>query len=283
MIIKSMSRKNISFLKLLKYFEKEQVKSRFIHNLYSNINDRKQIIKEFMANAKYLKNSRGKVFLYHEILSLENNNLTLKEQEKILQDLTKNYIQARANEHLVYGVIHEDTNNLHIHLMISSNKVSENKRVRLSKSEFKNIQASLESYKNRTYPQLSKTSHYQDKTKDISKSKNREQEIKHKRNKQTKKEFLKESLQNIFTRSLSKVALENSLKDKGFYLYKRGSNFLIKYENKNYRLKTLGLDNLYEQTLTKLEKIEKRKEKRRSFKNEKIRDKTINQSFSRQR
>jgi hypothetical protein len=216
MIIKSMSRKNLSFAKLLKYFEKEQVKSRYIHNLYSNIANKKQIIKEFMANAKYLKNSRGKVFLYHEILSLENNNLTLKEQEKILQDLTQKYIQARANEHLVYGVIHKDTNNLHMHLMISSNKVAENKRTRLSK-----------------------------------------------------KEFLKENLQNIFVRSLSKTALENSLENNGFYLYKRASNFSIKYENRNYRLKTLGLEYEYKQALTRIEKIEARREKRQSFKDEK--------------
>ena len=219
--------------------------------------------------------------MYHEILSLEDNNLSLKQQEKILLDLTKQYILLRANDNLVYGVIHKDTNNSHIHLMISSNKVSENKRVRLSKSEFKNIQASLESYKNRTYPQLSKTNHYQSKTKDISKSKNCEQEIKHRRKKQTKKEFLKENLQNIFARSLSKTALENSLKNNGFYLYERGINFSIKYENRVYRLKTLGLDLEYKKTLNKIKIIEARQEKRQSFKDVKTKNKF--QSSTRER
>jgi hypothetical protein len=281
MIIKSMSRKNLSFAKLLKYFEKEQVRTRFIHNLYSKIANKKQIIKEFMANAKYLNNSRGKVFLYHEILSLENNNLSLKEQEKILQDLTHKYIQVRANEHLVYGVIHQDTNNLHMHLMISSNKVAENKRTRLSKKEFKDIQASLENYKNQTYPNLEQTQIYQNKTKDRSKSKQKEQEVKHRRNKQTKKEFLKENLQNIFVRSLSKIALENSLENNGFYFYKRASNFSIKYENRNYRLKILGLEYEYKQALTRIEKIEARREKRQSFKDEKTKKKS--QGFSKER
>lgn len=276
-----MSRKNLSFGKLLKYLEKEQVRSRFIHNLYSNLNDRKQIIKEFLENSKHLKNARGKVFLYHEILSLENNNLTLKQQEKILQDLTHKYIQARANEQLVYGVIHNDRNNLHMHLIISSNKVAENKRTRLSKQEFKDIQANLENYKNQTYPTLQKTQIYQSQTKDRTKSKQSEQEIKHRRKKQTKKEFLKENLQNIFARSLSKTALENSLENNGFYLYQRASNFSIKYENRNYRLKTLGLDLEYKQALTRIEKIEARREKRQSFKDEKTKNKS--QSSSRER
>jgi hypothetical protein len=268
MIIKSMSRKNKSFWQLLRYIEKEQVTSRFIWNLYSNINDRKNIVKEFIANAKHLKNARGKVYIYHEILSLEDSSLSLKRQEEILQDLTRKYISSRANNHLVYGCIHNDKNNLHMHLMISSNAILEQKRTRLSKQKFKQIQQNLEIYKNHTYPELGKSNFYNQQHKDRSKTKKDEQEIKHRRKKQTKKEFLKENLQSIFARSLSKTALENSLKNNGFYLYQRATTFSIKYENKSYRLKTLGLDLEYKKALGRIEKIEARKERRSEFKRE---------------
>ena len=281
MIIKSMSRKNKSFLQLLRYLEKEQITNRFIWNLYSNANDTQSIAKEFMQNSKYLKNARGKNYIYHEILSLEESNLSLKQQKSILYDLTMKYVQSRANSNLCFGVIHNDRNNLHMHLMISSNKISEQKRTRLSKKDFKQIQNNLEIYKNNTYPELGKTNYYNSLAKDTSKSKQAEQEIQHRRKIQTKKEYIKETLQDIFTRVLSKKELENSLKNIGFYLYKRGSNFSIKYETRVYRLKTLGLDSLYQTTLNKMTTREKRKEKRQSFKDEKT--KNNSQKFSRNR
>ena len=254
MIIKSMSRKNTSFAQLIKYFEKEQVNSRFSWNLYSCMNDRDSIIKEFESNSKYLKNARGKVYLYHEVLSLEKNNLSIKKQQEILQDLSKKYISQRANESLVYGVIHNDTNNLHMHLMISSNKVLSSKRERLSKKEFKTIQHTLEQYKNEYYKELTQTNFYEQKQ--------------YTKSKQSKKEFVRENLEYIFKRSLSKVSLENALKNQGFTIKQKGVNFVVEYENKTYRLKTLDLDIKYKQTLSRHIKTELRKEKRQEFKQE---------------
>ncbi|RLA84253.1 MAG: hypothetical protein DRG78_01975 [Epsilonproteobacteria bacterium] len=279
MIIKSMSRANQTFYQLIRYFEKEQILNKFAWNLYSDLEDEAELTREFLDNAQYLKNSRGKVYLYHEILSLEKNNLTLEEQQQIINDLTKQYIQQRANNHLVYGVIHNDTNNLHMHLMISSNKVLEHKRTRLSKAQFKQIQKNLELYKNLTYKhQLKPTYIYlKPKVKEHIKEKIQEQEMKHRRKKQTKKEFVREQLQNIFKRSISKVALENSLKNKNFEINTRGLNIGVRFENKNYRLKTLGLDYEYKQTLTRFTKREKLREKRSEFKKEKT------QSFYRSR
>jgi hypothetical protein len=81
------------------------------------------LAKEFNDNAKTLKKSRGKVYLYHEVISLENTKLDNKQSKEILHKLADKYISLRAKNHLVYGVIHNDTNNPHIHLMISSNEV----------------------------------------------------------------------------------------------------------------------------------------------------------------
>lgn len=263
-----MSRKNLSFYQLLNYFEKEQVQERFTWNLYSSLVDKQEIIKEFMENAEYLKKSRGKVFMYHEVIALEKNDLSLERQTEILKELTKLYVIQRANEHLVYGVIHQDTKNLHMHLMISSNKISENKRVRLSKKEFAHIQKQLEQYKNQKFEkELEQTQLYQ-KEKEQVKETVKEQEIKHRRKKQTKKEEVREQLEKIFNRSFSKEALEKAFKDQGFELYQRGKTIGIKFENKSYRFKTLGIEQEYKQTLSKFTKREQRQEKRQEFKHE---------------
>ncbi len=45
-----------------------------------------------MKNSEYLKNTRGKNYLYHELLSLEQNKLSLQEQKEILLDLANKYL-----------------------------------------------------------------------------------------------------------------------------------------------------------------------------------------------
>jgi predicted ribosome-associated RNA-binding protein Tma20 len=273
MIPKSMSRKDGSFSQLYEYFQKDEQQDSFSHNLYSKNKD--EIIEEFKQNSMLLKNARGSVYLYHEVLALQENDLTIERQNEILQDLTSIYVNKRANDNLVYGVIHTDTEHTHMHLMISSNKVGHNKRHRLSKKELHTIQAGLESYKNEKYKdELSPTYHYtkelKDEDKQTQKSSMSEQEIKHRRKSKTKKEILKDDLQSIFDKSLSQKALENSLQKKGYEIYQRGKTIGVIYEDKKYRLKTLGLEESYNRTLKKSEKREARQEKRANFKDEQI-------------
>lgn len=265
-----MSRNTKSFNRLIKYLDKEKVLSKNAWNMYANLDSNKHISKEFLDNARPLESARGKLYLYHEVLSLEANNLSLKRQEEILHDLSNQYVQARAKNHLVYAVMHNDTKNLHMHLVISANEVYGNKRVRLSKREFKNIQASLEVYKNQTYPELSQTTLYS-KSKNRSKSKQAEQEIKHKKSKMPRKEHIKDELEKIFERSLSTKSFQNTLASKGYSLYQRGKTIGVVFENKKYRLKTLGLDKSYSTTLKRHAQKEKRTEKRNTFKQEKSR------------
>ena len=74
MVIKSMSRSSQTFSQLVKYFNKENTIHQYTWNMYSDAQSQEQIIEEFLDNARYLKDSRGKVYMYHEILSLERNN-----------------------------------------------------------------------------------------------------------------------------------------------------------------------------------------------------------------
>jgi predicted ribosome-associated RNA-binding protein Tma20 len=279
MIPKSMSRKDTSFYQLTNYFEKDDVQDYFAWNLYSNTKNKEEVIKEFMDNAELLKNARGSVYMYHEVLALQENDLSIERQKEILNDLAFQYVSKRANDNLVYGVIHEDTKHLHMHLMISSNKVGEQKRFRLSKSELANIQKEIEQYKNITYKdELAPTYHYHSKKEELKESMV-EQEIKHRRKIKTKKDEIREKLEDIFDKSLSKSGLEKSLEANGFELYTRGKNTGVVFEKKKYRFNTLGVDKSYKQSLNKFEKRKQRQEKRQDFKESKGQRKVNTSSF----
>ena len=267
MIIKSMSRKSKSFSQLYDYLMRDESFC-FSRNTYSNPRNKKDLIREFMNNSDFLKTSRGRNYLYHELLSLEQNNLSLEKQKEILLDLANKYLETRAKNHLSFAVLHTDKNHIHIHLMISANEIEGDKRIRLSKKEFSIIQKDLENYKNQMYKCLSNSSHYQ-KAKDLTKEKKSEQELKNRRNKTSKKDEVKRDLEELLKKATSKTYINNHLKNNGYEIYTRGENIGVIYENKKYRLKTLGLDKLYTSKLKELEKIEDREIRREKQKQDK--------------
>ena len=259
MIIKSMSRKSESFYQLYDYLTRDKSNFSFTRNTYSNSKNRKKLINEFMQNSKHLKDSRGKVYLYHELLSLRTNKLSKMRQKEILLDLANSYLEKRANNHISFGVIHEDKEHTHLHLMISSNEIEWDKRVRLSKKDFSQIQQKLENYKNQKYKELNQSSLYQDK-KVLSRDKQKEQELKN-RGVKSIREMLIDNLNDTFVKTTSHTYLENHLKSLGYEIYTRGKTQGIKFNWKNYRFKTLGLEVKYKQLLKRLEKIQQREVK----------------------
>ena len=156
MIIKSMSRKNSSYSQLLRYMEggRHDEKFTFSHNLFTQ--DNSDIIKEFKHNANFFKHKKNGVMMYHEILSITRNNQLSEEQQKtLLKEITQKYISSRANNNLVYAVLHDDKDEqLHYHLMISSNEIRSEKKHRLSKYEFEHIKKELENYVLNVHPEL---------------------------------------------------------------------------------------------------------------------------------
>jgi phosphoenolpyruvate carboxylase len=246
-----MSRSSKSFASLYDYFCKDDDVILRGFNIFSNVYNKDEVIKEFLENAQYLKTARGKNYLYHEIISLKENDLNLDEQREILEDLALKYLSLRAENHLGLMALHSDKGHIHIHLMISSNRISESKRTRLSKKKFHSIQQSIERYTNQTYPQLEPTSHYL-RDKNLKKDKRAEQELKHKRGKTTKKEQLKTLLKEAFEKANSTTYLKNYFKDLNIEFYIRGLTTGVIFEKKKYRLKTLGVEDLYFKTLRRL-------------------------------
>ncbi len=274
-----MSRSSKSFRQLMNYLDKEDSLNRFSWNMYADAYSNRELIKEFMENAKYLDKSRGRVYLYHEVLSLENVALDSQRASELLYDLANSYVDRRAKNQMVFAVVHQDSNNPHLHLVISANEVSGNKRVRLSKKELSSIQASLETYKNRHYASELGESYRYGKAKDRSKSTRKEQEMKSHRETLSQKEQIKADLEDIFIRATTRKAMENALRFKSYRLYSKGNSTGVIYDSKKYRLKTLGLDKIYENTVKHFNAREKIRARREKLKVEK--SNTHEQSYSR--
>ena len=273
MIIKSMSRKSKSFSQLYDYLTRDKSSHTFSRNTYANSKNKKEFVNEFYSNARYIREARGKVYMYHEVLSLEENNLSYERQREILLDMADKYLYQRAENHLAFGVVHEEKNNMHLHLMISANEIEGEKRVRLSKREFKEIQKKLETYKNQKYSELSKSFMYSNQ-KDLSKSKQNEQELKN-RTKTSIRDTIKKELLKTFQNATSMKYVNNHLNSLGYEIYTRGKTQGVKFEGKNYRFKTLGVDVQYTQFLKRLERVQEREIRRDKAKE--------NRAFSRQR
>lgn len=237
MIIKSLSRHTKSFEALYKYLTRDKDSILNTFNLYTDPYNKKELIKEFLENAEHLRRARGKNYLYHEIISLPKNNLTLKEQQNILSDLVTKYISLRADNHLTFTALHKDKEHTHIHLMISANELVGTKRVRLSKKDFSTIQKELEEYTNSIYPQLGNTKHY---NKDLDKIK-------------SKKEQLKYNLEELFRNAKSKKEFIALMKEYNLEFYTRGKTTGVIFDGKKYRLKTLGVLEAYEKVVEKME------------------------------
>jgi hypothetical protein len=244
-IIKSLSRKNQSFGQLYDYMNKNGA-SLQAYNLYGDAYDRNRIVDEFLANAKLLQgaHSQGKNYLYHEIISLKTTSRSEEYQLTAISELVTQYVEQRARDNLVFSAIHNDKDNIHAHLMISSNELGSMQRLRLSKKQFAEIQKSLEQYQNEHYPIL-KTEHYL-KPHSHERLKNNEQEMISNQGKMSQKQTVKNKLLKIFESSKDFQEFESSAKAQGFELYTRGKNDGVVFNGKNYRLKTLGLEGKFE-------------------------------------
>lgn len=278
MIIKSMSRKTASFGQLANYMNKGNSCNGKYESFYKNIFSRNTegITEEFKNNARTIHERKNGNMLYHEMISItKSKSISLDEQKKILYKLVKDYVELRAKNNLVYGVMHTDkSDNLHYHLMISSNEVGSEKKHRLSKSNFAKIQKEIEKHILNNYPEMEQKIIYnQDKDEKTNK---REYELKKRTGKESQRDNVKRRLNEVFENSKTKQDFFNNLADKNFELYIHGNTIgvICKETEKNYRLKTLGLLDEFYKISPKIQEVENRKEEvkksREDFKKEKV-------------
>ena len=268
-----MSRKHPSFDQLIDYIESERkLKSAnfsIYHNLFSKSSD--QIKQEFQNNSQYLKFRKNGVYLYHEIISItRNRNISEDEQKRILQNIITEYLKARAKNNLAYAVLHEDKkDNLHFHIVISANEAQTEKRTRLSKSNFSEIQTRLEKWVLETYPQLEQTAvFHQNQTPEQQQAReaqrnqkahlsNKATELKKRTGKTSERDHIKETLESLFENARDGQHFTELLEKENFKLYQRGKQFGIIDQrdqtnqehtttHNKYRFSTLGLTEAWE-------------------------------------
>ena len=221
-----------------------------------------------MENSSNLKNIKNWNYLYHEIISLEPNSLNSKEQIEILTDIGEKYLQMRAKNNLSYGKIHLEKQNPHLHLCISSNEIYSNKRLRLSKAKFKQIQQDIETYKNEKYPHL-KREIYNKNSKSNIKLTQKKQELIKRTHKPSEKELFRTKLENILDSVINYKNLLEELKNANIDIIKRWNTITAKdlTNNKKYRLKTLWLLDKLESVKTRVSSIKQRSKEIKKFRN----------------
>jgi len=271
MIIKSMSRKAPSFGQLLAYIDREAGQEAFTlrQNLYGR--DHASIRAEFEENARLLQKRKNGVYLFHEILSLTRAKaLSSEEQKARLYEITQEYIKARCPGNLVYGGLHQDKDHsFHMHLMISANRTGEEKRQRLTKQQFREIQVQLEAHVLRTYPELEQKLAIGKRS-----EKGRSQageELERRTGRRPQKEEILDRLRRAHEASTDRDSLISSLREAGFDLYTRGKTIGVVDlgAGKRHRLKTLDpqIASEIEQRLSQ-QQIDTKHEEERSSKQE---------------
>jgi uncharacterized protein YeeX (DUF496 family) len=254
MIIKSMSRKHPSFAQLIDYIEGEaKLKSRAFsihHNTYSR--HKEDLKREFDDNARHLRQRKNGVYLYHEVLSItRSHTLTDEEQKTILKQIVESYLAARGKRNLAYAVLHEDTDNLHFHIVMSANEVGAIERKRLSKAQFADIQTRLESWVLKEYPELEQKAvfHKNQTTAERAEREakrqhlsNKGEEMKRRGAKTEKRDQVQEPLTDIFETATDPRHFAELMERAGFALYTRGKTHgITDREGNKYRLNRLGL------------------------------------------
>jgi hypothetical protein len=291
MIIKSLGRKagqgsagsasaSRVFGKLIRYMnrgiEEENGKAVLWHNFYGQEGmEAAELHNVFTRNASFLKEHKRGNVLYHEILSFSSEYLSRgarsEELERMVTDIGHEYLRQRAPKQLAYGVIHRETDHLHLHLMISANEVERRNREWLTKAEFATVQKELEAYVLARYPELGQTLIYgrEPESKERLKTQVHEQAMKSRTGTQSRKETLKNSLHQLFERAQSADELKRLLELEGIRVYVRGRTVGVVVREsggleRKHRLSTLGLEAHYQATELRLtaEKVSSSQNKR---------------------
>lgn len=257
MIIKSMSRKVPSFNQLIGYMDLGA--SSRENNIYYNLYSRKAdaIENEFNQNSEYIQKRKNGVYMYHEVISItRSKQIDEQEQIEILRQVVYKYIQERAGNNLVYAVLHDDkVDNLHYHLLISSNQIESSKKHRLSKVQFDTVKKNLELFVLDCHPELeqkkliSKEKESQsDSEENSSQLSNKAAELKRRTGKTPQRDIVKESLLNIFASASTQEEFIELLESEHYQIYKRGKYWGILNEttNRKHRFSTLGVSQEFE-------------------------------------
>ena len=252
-----MSRKDASFRQLIDYMKKDRGEVVFGHNLCGNPFGRQEdLILEFEANARRLRERKNGNVLYHEVISLETGAELRKEEIiRILGEIGREYVNRRAPHQMSLGIAHTDAKHIHLHICISANAVGTQKRERLSKQQFSEVQKEVERIVCERWTELSQTTIYtKERNQERLKTRSAEQEMHKRTGEPSRKEDIKTRVHGILERANTPEEFTMLLRDHKLELYQRGKTIgVIDSETgRKHRLSTLGVEAHYEASMVRI-------------------------------
>ncbi|MFA6922883.1 MAG: relaxase/mobilization nuclease domain-containing protein [Bacteroidales bacterium] len=280
MIIKIKSHKKPNFKKLINYLihDKDRLfdsgKSfEVLRNLKGYSID--EWVEQYKENEKLRQNKRSdSVILTHEIISFHKDDAKNISLDK-LEDIARQYVRERGNGMFI-AVPHFDKEHFHIHICVSGVEYKTGKGMRLAKVDLQKFKKKIQQYQIEKYPELNKSivNHGNGK-KELALS-DKEYKFKERTGRASGKEKLKVMLNTCYKKANSKSEFYKNLKDSGLQAYIRGGRISgIVFNEKKYRLKTLGF------TEEKLQGLDKSlgREKEISEIRKKSKEKIISRNF----
>ena len=258
------SRFSSPFGKLIRYMNRglEDGEGRAVlwHNFYGGERTPEdEIRRDFERNAELLEARKNGNVLYHEILSFSKGHQARGDElYRMVADIGQEYLRERAPNQLGYGVVHLDTDHIHLHLMLSANPAGRSERVRLSKAEFAEVQKRIERFTLERYQALAQTNVYnQERPRERLKTDVHELAMRFRTGKPSQKEVLKTKLHQMFARANSIEEFAKLLEGDGIAFYARGKSVGVIVRDpdgteRRHRLSTLGVIDHYEETNTRL-------------------------------
>lgn len=242
MIIKSKSRSKRTWSQLLNYIEAGSDSRSIIvtHNLFGRSHE--ELVKEFRDNDRLRLHERADgVRLYHEILSWHDLDTAAITKEK-LDDLTRQYINLRADRGLVFAMSHHDRDHVHVHLCISGVECATGKSIRMSKSQFTAVKRTLQNYQERTYPELTHSIAEHGRTARRVRSE-REAQMERRTGQPSKRSTITKELFALWQQSHTLEGFERSLAQRSASLYRRnGRPQGVLIDGVKYRLSSIGIN-----------------------------------------
>ena len=129
-----------------------------VHNIHWKRQSKEEIMAAFLENDAFRKKRKNGVVVYHEILSFHPEDSDyLLDHPWVLETISRFYMLRRSPDGLGIAVLHQDKEHLHIHMMLSANKIESPQSTRLTKNEFRQIRRDVEQYQSLVFPQLKKS------------------------------------------------------------------------------------------------------------------------------
>jgi hypothetical protein len=265
MMVKSMSRKTVSFGQLLDYVNQpEEQGTAILQNFWIEKENQNRINGEFLENARFLPARRNGNILYHEILSfsdLDKERVT----PAILEDLTRYYLSLRAPYALAYAKAHFNTSCPHVHLIISANDLGSTRRRRLSRAQFKAVKVELERYQREHYPFLAHSTVCLGQKAPAKLRRCRSESERSRRLQKTpektptRKEAVRALVLRMLTVASSGEVFRRELAEEGVRIRCRGRTVTLEdnpeHGSRRYRLTTLGLEEVFWEAVRRWESL----------------------------